>query len=499
MFLTRILEKTEYTLVRGTLDREITSLVYDSRKVEDGSLFVCISGTKIDAHFFLADVARNGAAAVVIEKPWLELSEVIRRALVDAGVTVLQVPLARAALASLSAAWFDYPMDKMTVVGVTGTKGKTTVTHMIVSILKAAGRNPGLIGTNGVKIGDTHFDTTLTTPESYTLQYFGAKMVEAGVDSVVMEVSSSGLKFHRVDGISFDYGVFTNLSPDHIGGLEHPDFADYRASKAMLFRRCREGILNADDENYLAMVKNATCKIISFGADPADDYSLTEVKYEKRNDKLGCDVKVDGIHHLEFFADMPGLFNVYNAMAAAVTADRMGIPEEAITQGLADVRVDGRMEEVYANGDFSVIVDYAHNGLSARTLLETLRSYKPKRLVVVFGCGGNRDPHRRYEMGAAAGKYADLSIITEDNSRFEKAEDIIRDIHIGFDPTGSAFVDIPDRRQAIRYAISHAEKGDIIAVIGKGHEDYQEIEGVRHHFSDKEEILEAVKLLYGEN
>ena len=292
MFLTRILEKTEYTLVRGTLDREITSLVYDSRKVEDGSLFVCISGTKIDAHFFLADVARNGAAAVVIEKPWLELSEVIRRALVDAGVTVLQVPLARAALASLSAAWFDYPMDKMTVVGVTGTKGKTTVTHMIVSILKAAGRNPGLIGTNGVKIGDTHFDTTLTTPESYTLQYFGAKMVEAGVDSVVMEVSSSGLKFHRVDGISFDYGVFTNLSPDHIGGLEHPDFADYRASKAMLFRRCREGILNADDENYLAMVKNATCKIISFGADPADDYSLTEVKYEKRNDKLGCDVKV---------------------------------------------------------------------------------------------------------------------------------------------------------------------------------------------------------------
>ncbi len=499
MFLTKILEKTEYTLVRGTLDREITSLVYDSRKVEDGSLFVCISGTKIDAHFFLADVARNGAAAVVIEKPWLELSEVIRRALVDAGVTVLQVPLARAALASLSAAWFDYPMDKMTVVGVTGTKGKTTVTHMIVSILKAAGRNPGLIGTNGVKIGDTHFDTTLTTPESYTLQYFGAKMVEAGVDSVVMEVSSSGLKFHRVDGISFDYGVFTNLSPDHIGGLEHPDFADYRASKAMLFRRCREGILNADDENYLAMVKNATCKIISFGADPADDYSLTEVKYEKRNDKLGCDVKVDGIHHLEFFADMPGLFNVYNAMAAAVTADRMGIPEEAITQGLADVRVDGRMEEVYANGDFSVIVDYAHNGLSARTLLETLRSYKPKRLVVVFGCGGNRDPHRRYEMGAAAGKYADLSIITEDNSRFEKAEDIIRDIHIGFDPTGSAFVDIPDRRQAIRYAISHAEKGDIIAVIGKGHEDYQEIEGVRHHFSDKEEILEAVKLLYGEN
>ena len=499
MFLTKILEKTEYTLVRGTLDREITSLVYDSRKVEDGSLFVCISGTKIDAHFFLADVARNGAAAVVIEKPWLELSEVIRRALVDAGVTVLQVPLARAALASLSAAWFDYPMDKMTVVGVTGTKGKTTVTHMIVSILKAAGRNPGLIGTNGVKIGDTHFDTTLTTPESYTLQYFGAKMVEAGVDSVVMEVSSSGLKFHRVDGISFDYGVFTNLSPDHIGGLEHPDFADYRASKAMLFRRCREGILNADDENYLAMVKNATCKIISFGADPADDYSLTEVKYEKRNDKLGCDVKVDGIHHLEFFADMPGLFNVYNAMAAAVTADRMGIPEKAITRGLADVRVDGRMEEVYANGDFSVIVDYAHNGLSARTLLETLRSYKPKRLVVVFGCGGNRDPHRRYEMGAAAGKYADLSIITEDNSRFEKAEDIIRDIHIGFDPTGSAFVDIPDRRQAIRYAISHAEKGDIIAVIGKGHEDYQEIEGVRHHFSDKEEILEAVKLLYGEN
>ena len=498
MYLAKLLEKTEYTLVRGTLDREIGSLVYDSRKVEEGSLFVCISGTKVDAHFFLADVARNGAAAVVIEKPWLELSEVIRRALVDAGVTVLQVGQARAALASLSATWFDYPMEKMTVVGVTGTKGKTTVTHMIASILEAAGKNPGIIGTNGVRINGVHYNTTLTTPESYSLQYYAAQMVNAGVDSVVMEVSSSGLKFHRVDGIIFDYGVFTNLSPDHIGGLEHPDFADYRASKAMLFRRCREGILNADDENYLAMVKDATCRIITFGADPSEDYRLTEVKYEKRNDKLGCDVKVDGRNHLEFFADMPGLFNVYNAMAAAVTADRMGIPAEAIRQGLADVRVDGRMEEVYSNGDWSVIVDYAHNGLSARTLLETLRSYKPKRLVVVFGCGGNRDPHRRYEMGAAAGKYADLSIITEDNSRYEKPEEIIKDIHIGFDPTGSDYVDIPDRRKAIRYAIEHAQKGDIIAVIGKGHEDYQEIEGVRHHFSDKEEILEAVKLLYGE-
>lgn len=494
MKLLQLLKKTDYTLIRGTLDREVTTLIYDSRKTEEGSVFVCISGTKVDSHNFLADVAMNGAAAVVIEKPWSELSEVIRRALVDKGATVLQVEQARAALATLSAAYFGYPMEKMTVIGMTGTKGKTTSTHMLVSILKEAGYKPGLIGTNGVKYGDRIIPTVNTTPESYEIQKYAAAMLAEGYDSLVMEVSSLGLKMHRVDCIPFDFGVFTNLSADHIGGAEHPDFDDYLASKALLFERCKEGIFNGDDESFPEISKNATCKVIQYGRNPFADYRIEDVAYTKQDGELGCLVKVSGMRSLRFFVNMPGLFNVYNAMNAVITADRMGISEEAICRGLKNTKVDGRMEVVFSNDDFSVIVDYAHNGVSARTLLETLRSYEPKRLVVVFGCGGNRDPHRRYEMGEAAGKYADLSVVTADNSRYEAVEDIIRDIHTGMDCTEGKFVDIPDRREAIRYAVKNAQKGDIIAVIGKGHEDYQEVNGVRQHFLDREEIEEAVRM-----
>ena len=494
MKLSTLLETTEYTLVRGTLDREVKDLIYDSRKAGEDVMFVCISGFRVDAHAFLADVALNGAAAVVMEKNWCDLSEVTRRTLVEKGVTVLQVADTRRALATLSAAWFGYPTKKMTVVGFTGTKGKTTSTHMLVSILKAAGRTPGLIGTNGVKYLDKFFPTRNTTPESYELQYHAANMLAEGVDCLVMEVSSQGLKLHRVDGIDFDYGVFLNLSPDHIGGDEHPDFEDYRDSKTMLFTRCREGILFKDDENFPAMAMRASCSVTSYGFDETADIRISAVRYDRQDDTLGCQVRLEGAETLEYFVGMPGLFNVYNATSAAVIALKMGIGADEIRRGLASARVDGRMEVVTGSEDFSVIVDYAHNGVSARTLLETLRSYKPSRLIVVFGCGGNRDPHRRYEMGEAVGRFADLSIVTSDNSRYEKVEDIIRDIHLGLDPTGGAFRDIPDRREAIRYAVLNARKGDMIAVIGKGHEDYQEIAGVRQHFLDREEIEAALAM-----
>ncbi len=498
MHLSKLLERTPFTLLRGSVETEIDDIVFDSRKAKEGSLFIAINGFHTDSHNFLPKVAEQGTRAVVIEKAWAELPAVTRRVLSDADVTVVRAENGREALALLSAAYFGYPTEKLTVIGMTGTKGKTTATHMLLSVLEAAGKKAGMIGTNGIQICGEHFPTRNTTPEPYDIQRYAAYMLEKDCEYMIMEVSSTGIKYHRADGIDFDYGIFTNLSPDHIGPDEHPDFADYLANKAKLFTRCKVGVFNRDDEHFEEIFAGHSCRAYSYGVEKAEkpagveeDYAVSELVYERRIDSLGTQVKTAN-GRLDFFIGMPGLFNVYNALSAAVTADLLGIPGEAIRKGLASVRVNGRME-IVMHGDFSVLVDYAHNGIAARTLLETLRAYEPKRLVVVFGCGGNRDPHRRYEMGEAAGKYADLSIVTADNSRFERTEDIMKDIHIGLDPTGGKSIDIPDRREAIRYAVKNAQPGDIIAVIGKGHEDYQEVEGVRHHFLDREEIELAAK------
>ncbi len=493
MKLGKLMSETPYTLVRGSLDKEITTLVYDTRQMVEGALFIAIVGNRFDAHTALAEMAEKGMAAAAITHEWEELPEDIRKVLEEKDVAVVKTADNRKALSSLSVTFFDHPMEKMTVTGFTGTKGKTTSTHMLMYILQAAGKKVGLIGTNGIKIGGEFYRTRYTTPEAFEVQKYAALMVERGCTDLIMEVSSTGLKYGRVEGIFYDYGVFTNLSPDHIGTAEHPDFEDYRASKALLFKRCRVGFFNLDDENCGELRKGSTCENVTYGADPAADYRLADVSYRQKNGTLGCEVRVSGKAELSFFVGMPGYFNAQNALAAAALALRMGISPEAIDAGLSTAKVDGRMEPVYSSEDFTVLVDYAHNGLSSRILLDTLRSYEPKRLVVVFGSGGNRDPHRRYEMGEACGSKADLSIVTEDNSRFEPVENIIRDIHIGLDPTGGAYIDIPDRRSAIYYAIEHAEKGDIIAVIGKGHEDYQETNGVRHHFLDREEIENALK------
>lgn len=485
MKLRALLEELEYEVRQGSLDVEIEALVYDSRKDCKNAAFVCISGTKVDAHTFIPQVAEKGAAAVVVEK----------EAEAPEGVTVIQVNNARKALALLSAAYFDHPTRKMKAVGFTGTKGKTTSTYMLKEILEAAGGKVGLVGTNGAVIGGEHFTTNNTTPESYELQEYFHRMVEAGCEYMIMEVSSQGLMMHRVDGIDFDIGVFTNLSPDHIGPNEHKSFEEYRSYKGKLFQMCRIGLVNRDDENWEPLVEGHTCELFTFGQSPEADFAAANIGHKRQGSFMGIGFDLKGKADFPVEVGIPGLFNVYNALGAASAALTLGIEKEAVQKALRDVRVDGRMELVYASDHFSVIVDYAHNGLSTKSLLETLRGYHPKRLVVVFGCGGNRDPHRRYEMGEAAGRMADLSIVTADNSRWEKVEDIMKDIHIGLDPTGGASLDIPDRRDAIRYSIAHAEDGDVIVVIGKGHEDYQEVEGVKTHFLDREVIEETIKEL----
>lgn len=471
--------------IRGSLDKEISGVIYDSRKDCAGALFICISGTKVDAHTFLPQVIEKGAAAVVVERE-VEIPE---------NVTVIRVADARLALAELSAAWFGYPTRKMTTIGLTGTKGKTTSTYMLKAILEAAGKKVGLVGTNGAVIAGKHYVTNNTTPESYELQQYFHQMVEAGCEYMIMEVSSQGLKMNRVAGISFDYGVFTNISPDHIGPNEHADFEEYMACKGKLFTMCSTGIVNRDDPNWENIVKGHTCKLYTFGCTPEADFEAVNIRHLKKGSFMGIGFDLKGKAEFPVEVNIPGMFSVYNALSAVSVAVLLGIGSDAIDRALASLKVDGRMELVYASDHCTVIVDYAHNGVSTRSLLSTLRDYNPHRLVVVFGCGGNRDPHRRYEMGEAAGHMADLSIVTADNSRWEKVENIIKDIHIGLDPTGGKYIDIPDRREAIRYSISHAEPGDVIAIIGKGHEDYQEVNGVKTHFLDREVVEEMIKEL----
>lgn len=478
-----LLEGMEYEVLQGSLEIGIRDIIYDSRKDCTGAAFVCISGTKVDAHDFIPQVVEKGAAAVIVE----------REVPVDGSVTVVKVPDARLALAELSAAHFGHPTRHMITIGLTGTKGKTTSTYMLKSILEAAGKRVGLIGTNGAVINGKHYVTNNTTPESYELQQYFRQMVDEGCEYMIMEVSSQGLKMHRVGGIMFDIGVFTNISPDHIGPNEHADFEEYLSCKGRLFTMCRTGIVNRDDPHWEQVVEGHTCRLVTFGQSPEADYYADGIEHRKKGSFMGIGFQLEGRSSFPVEVSIPGLFSVYNALSAISAARELGIGEAPIRQAISTIKVDGRMELVYASDHFTVIVDYAHNGVSAQSLLETLRDYNPSRLVVVFGCGGNRDPHRRYEMGEVCGRMADLSIVTADNSRWEKVEDIMKDIHIGLDPTGGAYVDIADRRDAIRYSIMNAEPGDVIAIIGKGHEDYQEVKGVKTHFLDREVAEEYIR------
>ena len=479
------LEGLSYKLVQGSLDVEVNEVVYDSRKAAPGAVFVCMKGTKIDSHDFIYQVTEAGVKVLVTEHP-VEAPE---------GVTVVETENGREALALLSAARFGYPSRKLTMIGVTGTKGKTTTTHMIKTILETSGKKTGMIGTNGVYIGKEHFPTVNTTPESYDLHRYFAKMVEEGCECCVMEVSSQAMKMHRVAGIHFNYGLFTNISPDHIGKDEHADFAEYLYYKKQLFYQCDRALINVDDEHIEEIVKDIPCPWTGFGLKAGAGFQAENIHYVSEPDFVGVEFDIKGEHQIPVRVSIPGKFNVYNALAAAAVTLWVGVPAEKLQHALEHLKINGRMEIVYTSEKCCVIVDYAHNAVSMESLLATLREYHPKRLVVVFGCGGNRSKDRRYSMGEIGGRMADLSIITADNSRFEKVEYIIADIRGSIEKTGGSFLEIPDRKEAIAYSITHAEPGDMIAIIGKGHEDYQEINGVRYPFLDRAVVEEVVKNL----
>ena len=485
MKLDKLLERLQYEVVQGSDETEITTLVNDSRKVEAGSVFVCISGAVSDGHRFAADVAAKGAAAVVVEKD-VE---------VPSDVTVIKVADTRYALALMSAAYFGYPADKLKIIGITGTKGKTTTTYMIRSILEGVGHKVGLIGTIEAIIGDETIPAANTTPESYTIHEYFARMVEAGCDSVVMEVSSQGLMLHRTAGIPFEIGIFTNLGKDHIGPNEHKDFEDYKRCKAMLFKQCRLGIANVDDKYFPDLFKDATCRVETFGFSKDADLRAEDVELVSRPGYLGVAYHVAGLMDFDVEIDIPGTFSVYNSLTAIAVCRHFGVPVEKIKEALKKAKVKGRIEMIKVSDEFTLMIDYAHNAMSLESLLTTLKEYHPKRLVCLFGCGGNRSKDRRYEMGEVSGRLADLTIITSDNPRFEEPQAIIDDIKTGIGKTDGKYVEICDRKEAIKYAIQHGQPGDVIVLAGKGHEDYQEIKGVKYPMDERVLIAEVLEEL----
>ncbi len=488
MKLSQLMEDVVCTVVQGSTDVEINDIIYDSRKAAPGQLFFCIVGTQRDSHDYAADCAAKGVSALVIQHD-IDLATV-------PGVTVLKVENSRYAMAVMSSNLFGKPSRQLTMIGVTGTKGKTTTTHMIKSVLEAAGKKVGMIGTNGVYFMGKHRETANTTPESYELQKLFREFVDAGCDTALMEVSSQGVMMDRIAGIHYDVGVFTNLSPDHIGPGEHASFEEYRGWKAQLFRRCTVGVVNVDDENTPALLEGHTCKLETYGRSEQADWQAGEYQLMRTHDFLGVTFPVKGPNEqLQLQVNMPGEFTVYNALASLCVGKVLGLSDEAIHAGLADCVVKGRVELVPISKKFTILLDYAHNEVSTQSLLETLRAYQPNRLVVVFGCGGNRSRLRRYGMGEICAKMADFSILTEDNNRFEPVEDILADIRKGMKQGNpdAKFVEIPDRLDALHYAVDHAQEGDLIAVIGKGHETYRDRMGVKTPFCERELLLEYAK------
>lgn len=483
MTLEKLLEKLEYAVLAGNVNAEVDDVVYDSRKATDKTAFVCLTGAQADGHDYIESAVKNGTKVIIVEHD------------VDMipGITYVKLKDTRIGLAYMAAALFGYPQNELTVVGITGTKGKTTTTFMIKSILEGAGKNVGIIGTIGVFMGDKYIQTHNTTPESYDIQSYFRQMADMGCDIVVMEVSSQALKLNRTAGIEFDYGIFTNLSPDHIGENEHKDMAEYIHCKSLLFKQCRHGIFNIDDEHVEDMTKDATCDVETYGFDKDADLRAENVKYLVLPGFIGVEFDVHGVIEENVRVNTPGKFSAYNAMAAICLAKRLGADEKAVAEGLLKVAVRGRVEPVKISDRFHLLIDYAHNAMSLESLLTTIRDYEPGRIVCLFGCGGNRSKLRRYEMGEISGKYADLSIITADNSRFEDVMDIIADIKVGMSKTDGEYVVIPDRKEAIKYCIENAKDGDIILLCGKGHEDYQEINGERHPFDERVIIKEILK------
>ncbi len=494
MKLYEILDSTDYQLIYGDVSKNIDALTCDSREVGINTLFFAIEGTSVDGRHYIADAIQNGAVAVVVEEPF-DAQKVEQK-----GASILSVKDVRKALADASCSFYKHPSEHMKMIGVTGTKGKTSTTFLIQHILEKAGIKTGIIGTVRCGYENNYTSSSFTTPDPISLQRSLREMADAGCKAVVMEVSSQGLMHKRVDGIEFNIGVFTNIFPDHIGKGEHRDFVHYLECKRKLFDVCQKAVINGDDRNWPNVIKNSNLRNkIFFGSDEEYDFSFSDIEYWSSEDALGTSFAVrakepfDDGRKRKFNINIPGEFNVRNAAAAIATTRALGVPWDVIQEATNTVYIPGRSEVVPIGKAYVVLVDYAHNGKALKELLESLKKYEPRRLTVVFGCGGNRDRNRRFDMGKAAFQLADTIIITSDNPRRENPKEIIDDITSVMRFCDKTILAIPDRKKAIERAVEDGAKGDIIVIAGKGHETYQIIDDKIIDFDDKQVILSCGK------
>ena len=494
-----LLKNCRYEVICGSDGISVTDAVCDTRIVSEGCLFICIKGSGFDAHDAIAEVIDKGAAAVIGDDE--EKIRACAAVAAEKNVTLMLCGDSRAAAAQAACARMGRPAEKLFTIGVTGTKGKSTTVSLIRSALEECGIKTGLVGTIEIYDGKTSEASLNTTPDAFKLQEVFARMAENGCRAVVMEVSSQGLMMKRVAGFTFDVGIFTNLSPDHIGPNEHKDFDDYLNCKKLLFSQCRQGYYNADDEYASRIMEGNRCeRTAGFGRKA--DISFSEAELINKGDKLGVSFSLADGKCCERVSFMqPGTFSVYNALAAYAGVSAAAgalLPGRDITiqkifEGFNKAWVKGRIEMLPVSKDYTMMIDYAHNAMALKSLLTTIREYEPGRVVTLFGCGGNRAKSRRYEMGEESGKLSDLTVITSDNPRNEEPMDIINDIVCGMKKTDGKYITIPDRKEAIRYCYENARSGDVIILAGKGHEDYQEIKGVKHHMDERELVMDILK------
>lgn len=476
MKLTEILKGMNCT-VYGDTDIEIKGIAYDSRKVREGFLFVAIKGYMTDGHKYIESALRSGAAAVIGEEE------------INIDCTYIKCKNSRTALSEASAAFFGHPEKKLKIIGVTGTNGKTTTTYLIKQILNMKGERCDLIGTNEIIIGESRRPSERTTPESLDLFEMLAQMADGG-KYVVMEVSSHSLELDRVHGITFESAVLTNITQDHLDF--HKTMENYAKAKAKLFLNAKNACINEDSDYKDIILDKVTGNLITYSIEAPSDLRAENLHMSERG------VIFDLLHagkKTEMKLGIPGRFSVYNSLAAIAACKSIGISYEDISKGLVLAKpVKGRIEVVHTNTPYTVIIDYAHTPDGLENIISSVRGFAKNRIITVFGCGGNRDAGKRPKMGAIAEKLSDISVVTSDNPRREDPELIIKDILAGM--TKDNHIVIPDRREAIKKAMEIAEPADIVILAGKGHESYQEINGVKHDFDERDvvkEILREVK------
>lgn len=482
MILKSLLKGLDYEVIKGNEESKVQNIRYDNRKIEQGDAFVCVKGFKVDGHSFIGDAIKKGANVLIVQE---DVS-------VQEDITIIKVRDTRKALAIMSSNYFGNPKDKLKIIGITGTNGKTTSAFIIKSILEKAGFMTGLIGTIANYIGNKKVDAVRTTPESYELHELFKNMVDAGVEYCVMEVSSHSLDLDRVYGVQFEEGIFTNLTRDHLDF--HKTFENYYNAKFKLFERSNHSIINLDDPYGANIVKDieergVKTKVSTFSIEKESDFKAFEIKSHSN----GSEFKVNLEKVEEFYINIPGEYNIYNSLGCIICAHNLNIPMDKIKEGLSDVVIPGRCELVAKekNLPYSIIIDYAHTPDGLENILSTVKAFTKNRMISVFGCGGDRDKVKRPQMGKIGCELSDIVIITSDNPRSEEPMDIINDIvkPLNYDN----FVIEVNRKEAIRKAMNMALEGDVIVIAGKGHETYQILKDETIHFDEREVVYDILE------